>query len=426
MYAENVGECVIPEPSQDDAISRAGILATLMHRDFTLLAVGQMFSQFATSMQQVVVAWQIYELTDSSLSVGLTGLARAGAVILFSLIGGVVADAMDRRKVLLLSQAVTLSGAVTLALLTSWGQIAPWMIYAVVFATGAATSFDFPARRALIPSLVNRIQVPTAATTVLAVRRGSMVTGPSLGGVLITWIGIAFAYWAVVLCILLLVACLLSMRARPRAGHQSTGIGIAAFADGLRFLWESKQLLVLLCVTTVILLFTSSQSVWPALARDVLDAGPSGLGLLASSVSVGSMLGLVLALRWGEFERKGLVTAACAVGMGLTVVALAAAPTLAVAAGSLLCFGVLDSINDSVRHTLIATRTPDELLGRVNGVATVFASGGLSLGELWMGFLAEALTPRVGLGAAGLFVMTAAIGLMLFARSFVTFRTRAE
>lgn len=408
--------------SEDSQQPGSAIRDTLAHRDFTLLAVGQLFGQVAVTMQQVVVAWQIYEITDSPLSVGLTGLARGIPIILFSLMGGVVADAMDRRKVILYTQTVTLGCAAILTALTLDNRIEPWMIYGVVAILGIVTSFDFPARRALIPTLVNSPQVPSAATLMLVVRRGSGIVGPAIAGPLIGFFGVATGHWAVVACLVLLILCVLLMRVRGVVSGSGSRAGLGMFAEGFKFLWSVGPLFSILVIAFFLFLFTNTRSVWPALSRDIFEAGPTGLGLLASSASIGTVIGLTIALRLHNFQRKGLLAILCAMGMGCAVLVLSAAPVLAVAAIALVLFGILDSINDSVRHVLISTVTPNALQGRVNSVATAFASGGVSLGEPWTGFLATALGPRHGLALAGGVVAVGTVLLLLLGRPLVRYR----
>ena len=392
------------------------------HRDFALLAAGQMFGQTATSMQQVVVAWQVYELTGSPLSVGLTGLFRAIPVILFSLIGGVVADSMDRRRVLLATQSITLLAALGLAALTSASLISTLAIYAGVLITGAATSFDFPARRALVPALVQESAIAPAATSMLLVRRGSAVFGPTIGGATISVASVSAAHWVVATSILALIACLFVMRS-PKVVQQVSSRSRTALFEGFQFLWSVRPLFGILVMAFFLFMFVNSRSVWPALVKDIFDSGPTALGLLTSSESVGTIAGLGIALALGDVRRKGLVAVLCAMGLGVCVLSLAVAPSLHVVALVLVAFGVIDSINDSVRHTLVATLTPHRLQGRVNSVATMFGSGGVSLGDVWLGFLASSLGVRFGLGVAGGCVVVGAAFVMLLARSLLRFET---
>ena len=392
------------------------------HRDFALLAAGQLFGQMATSMQQVVVAWQVYELTGSPLSVGLTGLFRAIPVILFSLIGGVVADSMDRKKVLLATQSVTLMAALGLAMVTSIDSITTLAIYMAVLVTGAATSFDFPARRALVPALVPETAISPAATSMLLVRRGSAVFGPTAGGAIVATAGVATAHWVVAASIVALLACLVMMHS-PAAVKQVSSRSRMALFEGFRFLWTVRPLLGILVMAFFLFMFVNTRSVWPALVKDIFESGPTALGLLTSSVSAGTILGLGVALALGDVRRKGLVALLCAIGLGICVLGTAVAPSLHIVAMILVVFGVIDSINDSVRHTLIATLTPHHLQGRVNGVATVFGSGGVSLGDVWLGFLASSLGARIGLGVAGGCVIIGSILVMLLFRSFLRFES---
>lgn len=395
--------------------------AALQHRNFTLLAGGQLVSQIGSGMQQIVVAWQIYQLTDSALSVGLTGLARAIPVIVFSLVGGVVADAVDRRRLLVVTQALAMACTVALALLTSGGAIAPWMIYAITFVNGAATSFDQPARQALVPSLIPPTHINSAVNLFLVIRHAGAILGPTVGGLVVAGLGVAPAYGINAATSLALIAALLAMRIPVVAGRTRRRMSLGMVAEGISFVWGTPVVLSVLGIDFVNTLFGNTRSAWPTFARDVFEAGPQGLGALGSAMSIGAIIGVGAALALGDVPRKGLGVILCSLGYGVSVASFALGPALVVAAVALAGVGFADAINDSMHSTLLLTLTPDALQGRVNSVAIMLTNGGPSLGQLWVGFLVSALGPREGVGLGGAVVILFALVLLVFARPLVRY-----
>ena len=386
-----------------------------------MLASGQLVSQIGSGMQQIVVAWQIYQLTDSALSVGLTGLARAIPVMVFSLVGGVIADAVDRRRLLTVTQSLAMASTVALALLTGAGVITPWMIYAITFLNGAATAFDQPARQALVPTLVPPTHISSAVNLLLVIRHAGAILGPAVGGLVVAALGVAPAYWMNAATFLALIAALVAMRIPLVAGRPRRRISLGMVVEGMRFVWGTPVVLSVLGIDFVNTLFGSTRSAWPTFARDVFEAGPQGLGVLGSALSIGALIGVGVALALGDVPRKGLGVILCSLGFGVSVVSFALGPTLIVAAVALAGVGFADAINDSLHHTLLLTVTPDALQGRVNSVAIMLTNGGPSLGQLWVGFLVSVLGPRDGVGLGGAAVILFALALLVFARPLVRY-----
>lgn len=403
--------------------SRLPPWAALRQPNFALLAAGQAIAQVGTGMQHIVIAWQIYELTSSALSVGLTGLAQAIPLIVFSLIGGVVADAVDRRRLLLVTQGVAMVLAIMLAALTGTGLISPWMIYLITFLASAASAFDQPARQALVPSLLPRAYINSAVNLLLVIRHAGAIFGPALGGVLVAELGVAPAYWVGAATFVGLIGALLAMRIPPVLGQSRPRIGLGMVTEGMRFIWATPVVLAVMGIDFMNTFFGSTRSAWPTFARDVFAAGPQGLGMLGSAVSIGAVFGIAAALALGDVRHKGLGVILCSLGFGVSVVAFGLGPTLPLAAIGLAGVGFADAVNDSMTHTLVLTVTPDALQGRVNSVAQMLMRGGPSLGQLWIGFLVSTVGPREAMVLGGCAIMVFALSLLLRAHALVRYRT---
>lgn len=377
-------------------MSRLGPLAPLGHANFALLCSGQFAANLGTQVLTAVLAWHIYQLTDSAFALGLAGLFRALPLMAFSLVGGLMADKMERRTLLLITQALTLALAGWLATLASLDVAVPTHLYAFALVTAATGALDSPARQAIVPSLVRAHQLGTAVTLFISVRKTASVAGPFAGGMAIAWLGIAGGYWVGVACFMASLAMLAAMRLGSVAARPRPRASLAALAEGVRFVWISPIILALLLTDFVVMLFGGVRGVLPVFARDVLLAGPEGFALLGSAMAAGSLLGLGVSLGLGNFGRRGLVVMLAAAGYGLSIAAFGMAASMPLALLALGVAGALDTVGETARDTLLLTETPDELRGRVNSFANVFTQGGPSLGQLVMGVQVNALGPQAG------------------------------
>ncbi|MEA2640694.1 MAG: hypothetical protein QOF51_2088 [Chloroflexota bacterium] len=373
-------------------------------------------------MQQIVISWQIYNLTDSALSVGLVGLFRAIPVIAFSLIGGTLADAMDRRRLLLITQVSTLLLALTLATLTTTGLITEWLIYGIAFLASTASSFDQPARQAIIPTILPPQYINNAVNVNLITRHTGAIIGPTIGGFVIDWYGVPEAYWVVVALDVVQIGTIVAMRIPPLpGGEKRQGAGVRAIIEGMRFAWATPIVLVVLSEDFVNTFFGNTRSAYPTFARDVFLAGPEGLGILAAAPSVGALLGIAGALYVGDVRRKGLGMILCSLGFGLSIIVFGLGPTIWISALGLAGYGFVDAIADSMNYTLMITETPNELQGRVASLAFMMFAAGPSLGQLQVGFLISVVGPRQALTFGGSMIMLVALMLLIFARPLVRY-----
>jgi MFS family permease len=397
----------------EESAGRLPPWAALLYRNFALLWCGQLVHTLGTWMRQTVQAWQLYELTNSPVAVGLLGLISAIPMLIFSLVGGAFADTMDRRRLIIVTQSVSLSLVVVLAALTTLGVIQPWMIYVIAFLSAVSTSFDAPARQSLTPSLVPPTHINNAVTLILTIRHLGLMVGPMVGGFLISWLGVAQAYWINVASYGALIAALLAMRLPPGRARGRPRVQMSVLMEGMRFMWSVPIIIGVLGIDFFTTFFGVARGLFPVFARDVFAAGPEGLGILAASPAVGGLLG-VAALALGDVRRKGIGVLLCTLGFGVSIGIFAVAPTLLIACIGLAGYGFVDSLGDAMRNTLIQTETPDELRGRVNSAANMLSFGGPQIGMLWVGFLATALGPREGIGIGAALIVVFACGLVFF------------
>lgn len=388
---------------------RPSPLAALRYRDFRLLWFGQLVSQAGTQMSVVAFTWQLYELTGSSLALGLIGLCRLIPLLIFSLGSGVLADAIDRRTLMLCSQSTMLVVMAGLALTSSMGLATPMLIYLFIVLLSIANTFDLPARQALIPSLVPRQHLSNALSLNIIVWQIATIVGPTLGGLLIAWgnsaapvyIFDAISFAAVIISLLLI-------RTRHVVG-QKQPVSLNAAIDGLRFVRGTPILFWTMALDFVATFFAGAMTLLPVFAKDVLQVGPEGLGILYAAPSIGAVVtGLIMA--WvGNVRRQGPIIL-WAVGIyGLCTLIFGVSTSFILSCLMLAGLGAADTVSMVIRNTLRQTLTPDSLRGRMVSVNQIFFAGGPQLGEVEAGIVAQLLSAGAAVWTGGLACIAAVV-----------------
>jgi MFS family permease len=376
----------------------------LKQRDFGFFWLSLLFSAIGSQISTVAVAWQVYELTDSPFQLGLTGLLRALPMMLLSLPGGVLADRMDRRKLLIVTQSLAALLALTLALLTSAGQVRVWHIYAVTFLSGAVGIFDAPARTAMIPALVSAEQLASAYALNITWRQIATLGGPFIGGMLIGALGIGAAYYIDALSFLAVIVCLAFMRRQVKPPRDHKESPLESVRAGFNFIRDNSVILALMGMDTCVQFFGAYRSMMPVFARDILGVGPAGLGALLGVPAVGALAGSGLVLGAGNPKRKGqlIIAATLLYTIGLICFALSRSWALSLAIVFLL--GLVDAIGETLRDTLVQLSTPDNMRGRVKSFDQVFMSAGTYMGHAQMG------TAATFIGVPGALILGGCLG----------------
>src|SRR6266487_6782208 len=222
-------------------------LSALRNRDYALLFWGQLISATGTQMQIVAVAWQVYLLTHSAIALGIMGLLQAIPRLLFSLIGGVLADRFDRRRLLLLIEAVMASSSVVLAVCTHFQVINIVIIYIVVLISASVSAFEFPTRQAIIPTLVPRSQLACAVSLSSVMMQLTFVIGAAFGGYTVVWFGLVNTYWLDVFSYLVVIGSILLMVVPRIPLEKRAKAGLGALMDGIHFLRSHPIILAVLC-----------------------------------------------------------------------------------------------------------------------------------------------------------------------------------
>jgi len=361
----------------------------LRHYDYRLLLGGRFVSTIGRQMQTVAIAYQVYQLNHSALQLGLLGLFRVLPVVIFSLLGGVLADAVDRRRLMLLTQPLLLGCSAALALLTAAGLASIGAIYAITFVAAATGALDMPARQAIIPALVPREHLPNALSWNITLMEVGTIAGPALGGLTIGWVGVAGTYWCDAATCLAVIAALLLMRARAGPAATGSARGWRAAVEGLGFIRGNPIALAVMSLDFWATFWGSATVLLPVFAEQILRVGPQGLGILFSAPAVGSVVGAAAMTALSNRVRKpGLPLLLAVAGYGLATVGFGLSRTMPLALLFLAGTGLADTVSMVLRHQILQLLTPDALRGRVTAANQVFVQGGPQLGQLEAGAVA--------------------------------------
>lgn len=367
----------------------------------------------ATMIQGTIVGWQVYELTHDTLDLGLIGLAEALPFIVALLYAGHVADRHDRRLVAIGALVVVFGSAVALLLLPSMLTGSPRAlvraIFAVIVVSGLARSFLQPSRQALGAELVPRELFSNSVTWRSGAWQLAAVVGPALGGALYALGGIRLAYLVdAALIVVGIVALLLVRRTRSPSSPTSESIGKSLIA-GVRFVFGEKIVLGALSLDLFSVLFGGATALLPVYAAEILHVGPQGLGLLRSAPAIGAVIMSARLAHANPFQRTGRVLLQSVAVFGLTTIVFGFSTSMVVAVATLAIGGAADMVSVFIRSTLLTTRTPPEMLGRVMSVNGIFVGSSNEIGAFESGVTARwfGAVPSVVIGGAMTLVVVA-------------------
>jgi MFS family permease len=368
----------------------------LRHRNFRLLWLGQLVSMSGSMMQGAAILWHISLLAPpgwKALALGLVGLARIGPILVFGLWSGVVADAVDRRRLMLGAQIVMMAVAVTLALVTISGLANPLVILLLAGLGAAAGSVDAPARQSLLPTLVPREHLPNAIGLNSILFQTASAVGPALAGLALATRGVASVYALNALSFVAVIGALLLMRNLPPArvlGREA--INVRALVEGLRFVFGRPVIRSTMLLDGIATFFCSATALLPLFAQDVLHVGPQGYGWLYAAPSIGAVLSSAVMVRLvGGISRRGPVLIGAVTAYGVATVVFGLSRTFWMMFLALAVTGAADTISGVLRNVVRQMETPDRLRGRMVGISMLFFMGGPQLGEFESGVAAQVL-----------------------------------
>jgi MFS family permease len=362
----------------------------LTHRKYLYLWLGLLISVAGSNMQFAAIHWHIRELTGEPdpLALGGIGLARILPVIIFSIIGGTVADNYNRRRILFITQSIAALQAAALAYFTFTGQITIWHIYILTAIQAATMAFDLPARQALVPNLVSREHLPSAFSMgTIAFNTGAIV-GPLLFGIVPEG-GQGIAYLLNSISFLAVILALVLMGDVVQDTQRGTGVNLRAMTDGIRFIFSRPLILSTMLMDFVATFFASANTMLPIVARDILNVGKAGYALLTSAQAIGSVVAGMVVSQVRELRRQGPIFLVSVVIFGLATIWFGLSNTFIVAMFALLLMGAGDAVSTVIRNTIRQLQTPDHIRGRMTSVNQIFFMGGPQLGEVEAGVVAS-------------------------------------
>ena len=364
-----------------------------------------------SQMQTVAINWHVYDLTKSAVALGLVGLFRGVPVIVCSLIGGVVADAVNRKRLMIVTQTVMLTSAGLLTATTLSGIKSVWPIYLLSALASAATAFDLPARQSLMPSLVPLEDFPNAVSLTMIVFNVATISGPAIAGVILAARGPAVIYAFNAISFIAVIIALVAMRSSGSPELQRDrrqALSFAAMKEGLQFVWRTPIMVQTMTLDFVATFFASATLLLPIFARDILHVGAHGYGLLAAAPAIGSVVTAFFMARIGTFRHEGRTVVWAVAVYGVATAAFGISRVFWFSLLMLALTGAADTVSTVLRQTIRQLVTPNYLRGRMTSINMMFFMGGPQLGELEAGLLAALIRAPLSVVVGGLGSTTAA------------------
>jgi MFS family permease len=393
---------------------------SLHHRGFFLLWLGLMISVAGSQMQIAAIFWHIRELTGvpNPLALGGIGLARIVPIIVFSLIGGVVADRLNRRWIMFITQSVMALAALLLALLTFQGKATIGWIYLLTAVQAVAISFDLPARQAMIPNLVPGRDLPNAfSMTSIAFNTGAIL-GPALTGFVIAYWGQGYTYlinaisFLAVLIALVLIGPVKQQKAQRDTSMSAMKDGLHSIREGIQFILSSPMIMSTMLMDFFATFFSSANTMMPIIAKDILGVGEKGYGLLSAAQSIGAVSAGLVVSQLSGIRRQGMVFLVSVGIFGATTIIFGLSNSFWLSFLFLVFMGAADSVSTIIRNTIRQMQTPDYIRGRMTSINQIFFQGGPQLGEVEAGIVAQLFGVPFSIISGGIGCILAAFFIM--------------
>ncbi|MCC7207864.1 MAG: MFS transporter [Anaerolineae bacterium] len=377
-------------PDTNTALPASSWVA-LRYPAFRQIYISQFVLNIGAAMQLAAVNWHVWTLTKDELALGLVGLARVLPIVVLALLGGVIADASDRRRLLIRANTTTLLFVGALALITLAGGEALGLLYVITALLAGISAFESPARSALLPKLVppehlaHAVRVNTLAWPVTA------VLGPVCAGIVLSVAGPGAAYALSALATLPAILILSRLRGLSTGGQlRRQDINLGALREGLSFVWRMPQLRSTMLLDFFATFFSSALALLPIYATDILHVGATGYGVLSAAPSAGSILGALLMTQLGaRVRRQGRIMLIAVGAYGVATVVFGLSQHFILSLVALALVGFSDAVSMVIRATMRQLLTPDRLRGRMISVNMIFFQGGPQLGEFEAGALAR-------------------------------------
>jgi len=389
-------------------------LSALRHRNYRLYWLGQLSSVLAQNMEGIAQSWLVLELTNSPLLLGLTGLAFAIPTITLTLLGGVIADRADRRRIMIFSQLGSASIFFILATLVVIQWVALWHVMTLAFLSGCIRAFDRPSRMALLPQMVPKEDIPNAVAVGGTIWQLNRLVGPAVAGLLIYLVGIGPTFYFCFFASLSAVCLWLGIRFEHQPTAVSSGGLLQHMMDGLNFIRKNELYYTFISMTFFNSIFGMSYLIlMPVFARDVLNVGSQGFGFLQSAGGLGALLGVFAVAYFSHSGGKGRQVIGGAIIFGLLLIIFALSKSYPLSLILACALGIASQFYITMINAILQVNLPDQLRGRVMSIYGLTWDL-MPLGGLIAGAIAEYAGAPTAVVAGGAFVAVMALGVAMF------------
>jgi len=376
-------------------------LAALRQRNFALYAAARLCASMAMMMMNALIFWQVYEISESALQLALVGLTRFFPSLGVSLIGGAFADSHNRKRIVMAAQTIPLAASTTLLIATSQGWLTLPLIYGLVLCIAVAASFENPARQALVPQVVTPDAFAGAIVVNSTIQSLGFVTGGALGGLLLGIAGIEVAYMAHMTLLSGSLFLLTFLRPRPVLGPKRA-VSLESIKEGVLFVARRQVLLGAMALDMFAVIFGGAQALLPIYAKDILDVGEFGYGLLYASLDAGALLMALALVFLPPIKRAGRALLITVALFGIATIVFGISRNFYLSLAVYMCIGMADQVSVVLRQTVIQLATPDELRGRVSSVSQIFIGASNQLGAVESGLVAAATNATIAVVSGGI------------------------
>ena len=384
-------------------------------RDFRMIWLGQLISGVGRQVTVVALPFELWQLTHSSLSIGLLALVQLAPIVVFALAGGAIADAVDRRRLLIVTQILLAGCSLALAVIAAQPQPTVWALYVVAFVAAGVGAVDQPARTSALPRLVPRERLPAAIAVSWLSSQTVSVAGPIFAGLLIAVAGVATAFALDVATFVASLAALLLIAPIP-PHPEATRPSLQSIREGLRFALDRRIILATFAIDFNAMVFGMPSALFPQLALTVFNTGAAGYGLLNAAPALGAFVGAAFSGWIGRVRRpgRGVVVSVAAWGAAIAAFGLLTA-SFPLALFCLAIAGAADVISAVLRSSIVQLATPDQLRGRVSSIHILVVTSGPRLGDAEAAVVAALAGPQFAVVSGGVLCL---LGLVAVLRLF--------